>query len=65
MQRRASELGQGGPTVVFAYGEEDSIRVSSSSPRSALGLADLFLLSNGGLGAMQEMGGHESGAIDG
>ena len=65
MQRLASELGQGGPTVVFAYGEEESIRVSSSSPRSALGLADLFLLSNGGLGAMQEMGGHEPGAIDG
>jgi hypothetical protein len=64
MQRLAEELGQGGPTVVFAYGEEESIRVSSSSPRSALGLADLFMLSNGGLGAMQEMGGHES-SIDG
>jgi ferric-dicitrate binding protein FerR (iron transport regulator) len=45
LQRLAAELGSaGGPTVVFAYGEADSIRLSSSSPRSPLGLADLFLL---------------------
>jgi hypothetical protein len=65
MQRLAAELGQSGPTVVFAYGEEDSIRVSSSSPRSALGLADLFLLSNGGLGSMHDMSGAEVTGQDG
>jgi hypothetical protein len=45
MKRLVDELGQAaGPTVVFAYGEADSIRVSSSSPKSALSLADFFLL---------------------
>src|SRR4030095_2173307 len=31
-----------GPTVVFAYGEEDKIRLSSSSPRNPLGLIDML-----------------------
>ncbi len=40
------QLGEGasGPTVVFAYGEEDRIRLSSSSPRNPLGLIDMLLL---------------------
>lgn len=41
-----------GPTVVFAYGEEDEIRVSSSSPRNPLGLIDLLLTKGAGLGPM-------------
>jgi hypothetical protein len=56
LQRLAQELGEAaGPTVVFAYGEQDSIRLSSSSPRSALGLADFFLLGGSGLAQVGEM----------
>jgi hypothetical protein len=59
MQRLVAELGQSaGPTVVFAYGEEDSIRLSSSSPRSPLGLADLFLLGGGGMSSFTGLPAH-------
>jgi hypothetical protein len=41
----AKALGESsGPTVVFAYGEEDKIRVSSSSPRNPLALIDMLLM---------------------
>jgi FecR-like protein len=52
-----------GPTVVFAYGEEDKIRLSSSSPRNPLGLIDMLLLKGGNLGplAAAAQGGDNAG----
>ena len=53
MQAFAKALGENsGPTVVFAYGEEDKIRLSSSSPRNPLGLVDMLLLKGGNLGPL-------------
>jgi hypothetical protein len=51
MEALVKALGESaGPTVVFAYGEEDEIRLSSSSPRNPLGLLDMLLLKGGNLG---------------
>jgi hypothetical protein len=61
LQRLAAELGGAGPTVVFAYGEADSIRLSSSSPRSPLGLADLFLLRGASINPLGGIGEHHGG----
>jgi hypothetical protein len=36
-----------GPTVAFAYGEEDTIRVASSSPRNPMGLIELLMTHRG------------------
>jgi len=36
-----------GPTVAFAYGEEDTIRVASSSPRNPMGLIELLMTHQG------------------
>jgi hypothetical protein len=49
-----------GPTVVFAYGEADKIRVSSSSPRNPLGLVDLLLMKGAGLAPLAQAGGKVS-----
>jgi len=44
MKQLADAVGQAsGPFVAFAYGEEDRIRIASSSPRNPLGLLDLLL----------------------
>ena len=53
MEALVKALGENaGPTVVFAYGEEDRIRLSSSSPRNPLGLIDMLLLKGGNLGPL-------------
>lgn len=53
MEALAKALGEAsGPTVVFAYGEEDEIRLSSSSPRNPLGLIDMLLLKGNNLGPL-------------
>jgi hypothetical protein len=54
LQQLAETLGKAsGPTVAFAYGEEDAIRVASSSPRNPMGLIDLFLMKGaGGMGPL-------------
>ncbi len=53
MEALVKALGENaGPTVVFAYGEEDEIRLSSSSPRNPLGLIDMLLLKGGNLGPL-------------
>lgn len=54
----AKAIGEvGGPTVVFAYGEEDEIRLSSSSPRNPLGLIDMLLLKGNNMGPLAAVGG--------
>ncbi|HEV8629844.1 MAG TPA: hypothetical protein VGV61_05960, partial [Thermoanaerobaculia bacterium] len=52
----AKQLGEAGPTAVFAYGEEDKIRLSSSSPRNPLGLIDMLLLKGAGMGPLAPHG---------
>jgi hypothetical protein len=53
-------LADDGPTVVFAYGEEDEIRVSSSSPRNPLGLVDLLLMKGAGVAPIAQAKGKVS-----
>ena len=58
MEAIAKALGEAsGPTVVFAYGEENEIRLSSSSPRNPLGLIDMLLLKGNNLGPLAAAGG--------
>jgi hypothetical protein len=50
LRQLAEALGQAsGPTVVFAYGEADTIRIASTTPRNPLGLIDLLLSKGAGL----------------
>jgi ferric-dicitrate binding protein FerR (iron transport regulator) len=57
LTKMLGESAKAGPTVVFAYGEEDAIRISSSSPRNPLGLLDLLLSHGGSLGPAKAVGG--------
>jgi hypothetical protein len=57
LQALAKALGEAsGATVVFAYGEEDRIRLSSSSPRNPLGLLDMLLTKGASLGPLAQGG---------